>query len=425
MATSSEKAKKLIHQFNNIKPFNEILEELKPENEILDEVLLPGTTSWNEISLNNRRNFIEERSGMKLNYLRKDAEFSNPEHFRGNIENYIGMTCVPTGIVGPLRINGTSAHGDFIVPMATTEGALIASYHRGAKATRLCGGITSVCLTEGVQRTPIFKFNSLCEVGKFLQWIIENINRFKKIVTENSKHAILEEVKINMEGNQVMLVFEYTTGDASGQNMVTFCTEAVCNYIILNSPEKPVSWFIESNYSGDKKATAVSFSNVRGKKVTAEAIVKREIAKKILNAEPEEIYRYWISSTVSTIQSGSLGNQGHFANGLAAIFMACGQDVACVAESFAGITRMEVTANNDLYIAVTLPCLMDGTVGGGTELPTQKECLEILDCYGSGKARKFAEICGAAVLAGELSIAAAIASGDFSKAHRIFGRKRK
>jgi hydroxymethylglutaryl-CoA reductase (NADPH) len=425
MATSSEKAKQLIHLFNNIKPFNEILEELKPEHEILDDVLSPGTISWNAASVSNRRNFIEAKSGIKLNFLRKDTEFSNPEHFKGNIENYIGMTCVPTGIVGPLHVKGTSAHGDFIVPMATTEGALIASYHRGAKATRLCGGITSVCLTEGVQRTPIFIFNSLSEVGTFLQWILENINTFKKIVAETSKHAILDDVRINMEGNQVMLVFEYTTGDASGQNMVTFCTEAVCNYIIANSPEKPQYWYIESNYSGDKKATAVSFSNVRGKKVTAEAIIKKEVAKKILNAEPEDIYRYWKCSSVSTVQSGSIGNQGHFANGLAAIFMACGQDVACVSESFAGITRMDLTENNDLYIAVTLPCLMVGTVGGGTELPTQKECLEIMDCCGSGKARKFAEICGATILAGELSIAAAIASGDFSNAHKIFGRKKK
>jgi hydroxymethylglutaryl-CoA reductase (NADPH) len=424
MATTIEKAKKLIHLYNHLKPFGEILEELKPEHDILDEVLLPGPTSWDAASVDKRRKFIEEKTNTKLNYLLKDKEFPSPENLRGNIENYIGMTCVPTGIIGPLYINGTEAEGDFFVPLATSEGALVASYHRGAKATRLSGGITSVCLTEGVQRTPLFKFNTLSEVGSFLSWILENIEIFKKIVTENSKYALLDDVKINMEGNQVLLIFEFSTGDASGQNMVTFCTDAICKYILQNNPEKPRYWFIESNYSGDKKATAVSFSNVRGKKVTAEVIIKKEIARKILNAEPIEIYQYWASSSVSAVQSGSIGIQGHFANGLTAIFMACGQDVACVSEAYVGITRMEITDDKDLYITITLPSLMIGTIGGGTELPTQKECLNLIGCSGSGKARKFAEICGATVLAGELSIAAALASGNFSKAHKIFGRKK-
>jgi hydroxymethylglutaryl-CoA reductase (NADPH) len=425
MTTTSKKAKKLLNFYSGLKPLNEIMEELKPETGILDDVLLPKPTSWDAQSVEKRRSFIEERTGNKLNYLRKDNEFPSPDNYRGNIENYIGMTCVPTGIIGPLHIKGTEAKGDFYVPLATSEGALIASYHRGAKATRLSGGISCVCLTEGVQRTPLFRFNNLSEVGSFLRWILDNIDIFKKIVHENSKHAILEDVRINIEGNQVLLIFEYTTGDASGQNMVTFCTEAVCKFIIHHTPIKPKYWFIESNYSGDKKATAVSFTNVRGKKVTAEVVVKRDVAKKILFAEPQEIWQYWESSSVAAVQSVSIGMQGHFANGLTAIFMACGQDVACISEAYVGITRMEVTENNDLYVTVTLPSLMVGTVGGGTELPTQKECLQLIGCRGKGKARKFAEICAATVLAGELSIAAAIASGNFSKAHKIFGRKKK
>jgi len=424
MTTTSKKAKKLLNRYNVVKPLSEMMEELKPESGIFDDVLLLKPTSWDAVSVEKRRSFVEEITGKKLNYLRKDKEFPSPESYRGNIENYIGMTCIPTGIIGPLHIKGTEAKGDFFVPMATSEGALIASYHRGAKATRLSGGISSVCLTEGVQRTPLFRFTSLSEVGTFLRWVLENLKIFKKIVSENSKHAILIDVRINIEGNHVLLIFEYTTGDASGQNMVTFCTEAVCRYIIQHTPVKPQYWFIESNYSGDKKATAVSFTNVRGKKVTAEVVVKRDIAKKILFAEPKEIYQYWLSSSVSAVQSVSIGIQGHFANALAAIFMACGQDVACVSEAYVGITRMEVTESNDLYVAVTLPSLMVGTVGGGTELPTQKECLELIGCSGNGKARKFAEICGATVLAGELSIAAAIASGNFAKAHKLFGRKK-
>lgn len=293
MTTTSKKAKKLLNLYSGLKPLNEIMEELKPETGILDDVLLPKPTSWDAQSVEKRRIFIEERTNNKLNYLRKDNEFPTPENYRGNIENYIGMTCVPTGIIGPLHIKGTEAKGDFYVPLATSEGALIASYHRGSKATRLSGGISCVCLTEGVQRTPLFRFNNLSEVGSFLRWVLESIDIFKKIVHENSKHAILEDLRINIEGNQVLLIFEYTTGDASGQNMVTFCTEAVCKYINHHTPVKPKFWFIESNYSGDKKATAVSFTNVRGKKVTAEVVVKRDVAKKILFAEPKEIWQYW------------------------------------------------------------------------------------------------------------------------------------
>lgn len=152
--------------------------------------------------------------------------------------------------------------------------------------------------------------------------------------------------------------------------------------------------------------------------------MKKEIVKKVLRSTPEEISKYWLTSSICSIESGSIGIQGHFANGLAAIFIACGQDVACVAESFVGVTRMEVNEDGDLYISVTLPSLVVGTVGGGTWLPTQKECLEMIDCSGNGKARKFAEICAATVLCGELSISASIASGDFAKAHKLFGRKK-
>jgi hydroxymethylglutaryl-CoA reductase (NADPH) len=227
-----------------------------------------------------------------------------------------------------------------------------------------------------------------------------------------------------MEGNHVVLIFEFTTGDAAGQNMVTLCTEAFCNFILSNTPVKPQYWFIESNYSGDKKATALSFTSVRGKKVTAEAVISRKVVKEILGTTPEDIAQYWQSSSVTAVQSGGIGIQGHFANGLTALFMATGQDVACVAEAYVGITRMEVNKDGNLYVSVTLPSLTVGTVGGGTGLPTQRECLELIGCDKEGSARKFAEICGATVLAGELSIAAAIANGNFSKAHRLFGRKK-
>jgi hydroxymethylglutaryl-CoA reductase (NADPH) len=264
----------------------------------------------------------------------------------------------------------------------------------------------------------------LKEVGAFMFWTLDKIAIFREIVSQTSRYASLEDMKINMEGNHVVLIFEYQTGDAAGQNMVTICTDAICQYIIANSPIQPKYWFIESNYSGDKKATAVSFTSVRGKKVTAEATIKRNVVKEVLGSTPEKIAAYWQASSVTAVQSGSIGIQGHFANGLTAIFMATGQDVACVSEAYVGITRMEINDDGDLYVSVTLPSLVVGTVGGGTGLPTQRECLNLLGCQGPGSARKLAEICGATILAGELSIAAAMASGNFSKAHKIFGRKK-
>jgi hydroxymethylglutaryl-CoA reductase (NADPH) len=380
--------------------------------------------SANETGLANRLALIQAPNNTTFPYLTGKKTISDGVGTEGNIENFIGMAQVPMGLIGPLKVLGTVADGDYYVPLATSEGALVASYHRGAKACFLAGGVTSVCLVEGVQRSPVFKFKHLGDLGVFLSWVLQQKEEFRKITGENSRFAQLNDIKVNIEGNHIMLIFDYKTGDASGQNMVTICTEAICQYILKNTPIQPQLWFLESNYSGDKKATALSFTQVRGKKVTAEVILPRKVVIGVLKTTPELITEYWRSSTIGIIQSGAIGAQGHYANGLTALFIATGQDVACVAEAATGITRMEITENGDLYASVTLPNLIVGTVGGGTSLPTQRECLEIMDCYGAGNAQKFAEICGAVVLSGELSIAAALSAGHFSMAHQKFGRKK-
>ncbi len=385
---------------------------------------VPETRSWSTEATKARQGFLERQHGLHLPHLTDGAMKEDHTVFKGNIENFIGMTQVPTGIIGPLRINGPDAKGDFYVPLATTEGALIASYNRGAAVVSRAGGVTSVCMTEAVQRSPCFRFRTFGDAGLFLLWVMRNIDSFHDIVPTVSSHAKLEDIRPNVDGNQITLVFEYTTGDAAGQNMVTLCTDAICQYIIRQAPMKPISWFIEGNLSGDKKATALSFISVRGRKVTAEARIPRRLVEEMLHATPEQMMEYWKMSMTNGVQSGSIGVNGHFANGLAAIFLACGQDVACVSEASVGITRFDITPEDDLYICVTLPNLIVGTVGGGTGLPTQRECLELLGCYGTGTARKFAEICAATILCGELSIVAAIAVGDFAKAHAIYGRKK-
>ena len=424
MSSSGDKASKAIHALAATRNVSELIAGTRDKACAEPKESLPVEQNISAEGVKKRLGFIENKTNKELQFLTSKTSFRQLNQLTGNIENYIGMAMIPTGIIGPLKVIGSAADGDFYIPLSTTEGALVASYHRGAKACCMAGGITSICLVEGVQRSPVFKFTDLVELGKFTMWVHEKIDEFKKITLETSRFAKLIDMKLNVEGNQLILIFEYHTGDAAGQNMVTLCTDDICKYILEHAPVKPLFWFIESNYSGDKKATSLAFSSVRGKKVTAEIVLSEKIVNEVLKTTPKAMSNYWCSSTIGTIQSGSIGAQGHYANGLAALFLATGQDVACISEAAVGITRMELNANGDLYASVTLPNLIVGTVGGGTSLPTQKECLELMDCYGTGKAKKFAEICGALVLAGELSIAAALSAGHFTAAHKKLGRKK-
>lgn len=369
-----------------------------------------------------RLEFLKNHCDQDFPILQHNCCIEDLSILQGNIENFIGFSKIPTGLAGPLLVNGTAASGTYYLPLATTEGALVASYNRGCKAASLAGGIRSICISESVQRSPIFKFASIIELGQFLAWIVHQFEKFEEITGTCSNYAQLINMKTNIEGNQVNLIFEFTTGDAAGQNMVTFCTSEICKYILAESPIKPSQFFIESNFSGDKKSNYQSFQNVRGKKVVAEVEIPADIVSKILKSTPEIMAEYWRTSTVSLVQLGSIGIQGHIANGLTALFIATGQDVACISEVTVGVNRMEVTEEGNLYASLTLPNLIVGTVGGGTSLPSQKECLEMMDCYGAGNAKKFAELCCALALAGELSIAAAIASGHFVSAHQKLGR---
>jgi hydroxymethylglutaryl-CoA reductase (NADPH) len=206
--------------------------------------------------------------------------------------------------------------------------------------------------------------------------------------------------------------------------MVTIASDAVCTYIDAHSPVRPQYFFVEANLSGDKKASAQSFLLVRGKKVSAEVRLSADLVARRLHTTPEHMVNYWRMSALGGVLSGTVGVHGHYANGLAALYLACGQDVACVAESAVGVTRFEVTPEGELYAAVTLPNVMVGSVGGGTGLPSQKACLSILGLAGPGKAQALAEVCAGLCLAGELSIIGALCSGNFTRAHQILARAR-
>jgi len=348
----------------------------------------------------------------------------DPAPYQGNIENCLGEVRMPLGFAGPLRVHGLCAKGDYVVPLATTEAALVASYHRGCALIGEAGGCTAMLLYETVGRSPAFAFSSLVDAGRFMAWIVGEVERFKAIAAETTRHGEMIDLGATFEGNHVYLSFEFSTGDASGQNMVTLATQAVCEAILAESPVKPVRMWVEGNLSGDKKASAKAYTTTRGKKVTAEVRLSPELVERHLHATPVDLERYWRVSAIGGVLSGSFGVQGHFANGLAALYLATGQDVACVAESATGVTRFEVGEDGSLYASVTLPGLMVGTVGGGTGLPTQRACLELMGLAGSGHARALAEVTAGLLLAGELSIIGAMAAGHFSRAHEKLARKR-
>ena len=342
--------------------------------------------------------------------------------YHGHIENFIGTISVPVGLAGPLRVNGLSAHGDYYVPLATTEAALVASYSRGAQMISAAGGCSAIVVNEAVSRAPGFAFRDLAECGRFVTWALAHMEAFRRVAATTTTHGALVDLRVTIEGNHVYLHLDYQTGDAAGQNMVTLATEAICAHIAAHCPVQPRYAFLEANFSGDKKASAQVFGSVRGRKASAEVVLSAALVRTWLRTTPGRMADYWRMGAMGGILSGTLGAQGHFANGLAALYLACGQDVACVAESAVGVTRFEVTPEGDLYATVTLPDLIVGTVGGGTSLPGQRACLELLGLVGTGSARALAEVCAALCLAGELSLVGALCAGDFARAHRRLAR---
>jgi hydroxymethylglutaryl-CoA reductase (NADPH) len=382
---------------------------------------VPGGATLNDEAIEQRW-ALPGMPGAARAVLASEAALGDADRYARNIENFIGVARVPIGLAGPLRVNGAHALGDYYVPLATTEAALVASYSRGAQLITEAGGCAAVVLNEGVTRAPGFAFETVGDASVFVAWATQSFEAWRTVAATTTRHGSLLDVQLAVEGNHVHVLLEFLTGDASGQNMVTIATDAVCRYILEHSPVKPRYWFVEANMSGDKKATTHSFMSVRGKKVSAEIRLPEALVRKRLHTTPRGMVDYARMSVIGGVMSGSIGVQGHYANGLAALFIACGQDAACVAEAAVGVTRFETREDGSLYAAVTLPNLIVGTVGGGTGLPTQKACLDILGLGGAGHARAFAEVAAALALAGELSIIGALTAGHFTRAHQQLAR---
>lgn len=353
--------------------------------------------------------------------LASDADVAAAGLYDNNIESYAGTIKVPFGIAGPLRVNGLNAHGDYLIPLATTEAALVASYARGAFVATRAGGISAALLTEGVLRSPAFVFADVLEAGAFVDWVARNEDRLKTIAEATTRHGKLVSLEPSIDGEIVFLLCRYTTGDASGQNMVTIATDAMCREISATCPLKPRSWYVEGNFSGDKKATFLGLLTGRGRKVTASVVLPRALIERHLRTTPEAMLDYARVADLGARLTGQVGAQGHYANALAAFYIATGQDAACVSESAVGSTRMEARGD-DLFMSVTMPNILVGSVGGGTGLPSQSAALSLMGLSGPGHAAALAEIVAALCLCGEISIMAAISSGQFTSAHHKLAR---
>ena len=351
------------------------------------------------------------------------AAIATAESYARNIENYAGTVKVPVGLAGPLRVNGLHANGDFLIPLATTEAALVASYARGAAVATRAGGISAALLAEGVLRSPAFVFADLFESGRFVDWIASNEEAIQRAAEATTRYGKLVSIEPYIDGEIVFLICRYTTGDASGQNMVTIATEAMCRHIVEHAAVKPRRWYVEGNFSGDKKASFLGMLTGRGRKVTASIVLPKEMVGRLLRTTTQAMLDYARIADLGARLNGQIGAQGHYANGLAAFYIATGQDAACVAESAVGSTRME-DRDGDLFMSVTLPNILVGAVGGGTGLPSQAAALSLLELKGAGHAAALAEVTAALCLCGEISIMAAISAGHFAQAHDKLARGR-
>lgn len=343
--------------------------------------------------------------------------------YSANIEAMIGTVKLPVGVAGPLLINGLNANGTYYLPLATTEAALVASYARGAMLVTRAGGVTTALLNEGVLRSPGFKFASVVDAGLFIEWVTRSVDDLKAAAEATTRHGKLISLEPMIDNDIVFLLCRYTTGDAAGQNMVTIATDALCKRIEETCPWKPLHWFIEANFSGDKKGSYLGLLTGRGRKVSASVVIPGALVEKHLHVPVERMMAYAEMANLGALLSGQLGAQGHYANGLAAFYIATGQDAACVSESAVGFTRME-RRGDDLFVSVTLPNILVGSVGGGTGLPSQSAALELLGLRGSGHGAALAEVAAALCLCGEISIIGAIAAGHFTNAHDKLARRR-
>lgn len=386
-----------------------------------------GADDYSAEIIAKRQRFIEETTGAELDHTK---QFSFDAHeMDGNIENMFGVVQVPIGLAGPLLVNGEHAKGEFYVPMATVEGTMLASYNRGMKVIRESGGVLTTVVGQAMQRAPCFVFRNSRDARDFEQWLVENFPKIKTVAESTTSVGKLDEIEHYCAHNFVYTRFDYSTGDAAGQNMTSRATFVACEWIRENYPALK-NYLLSGNFDTEKRTSSVNMLKNRGKRVTAEITVPREVLERNLRITPEAMHYGQGITTIASFLTNSSNNAAHPANGLAALYLATGQDIANIGESNQCTTYNRVTREGDYHFSVTLPALIVASYGGGTNLPTQRECLKIMDCHGQGKALKLAEIAAALVVAGELSLGAATRvdkktrQNEWVDAHERLGRNR-
>ncbi|MEN6592463.1 MAG: hydroxymethylglutaryl-CoA reductase (NADPH) [Methanobacterium sp.] len=367
-----------------------------------------------------RREFLEEKYKIQLTNI-ANYSLDMEEALKRNIENPIGTIQIPVGLAGPLKINGLNTQGEFYVPLATSEGALVASVNRGCSAITEAGGANVRVVDDKMTRGPVIKAKSLTDALKIKDWIRDHFKELKKAAEVTTRHGKLLKIDpVVVVGRYLYPRFVFKTGDSMGMNMVTIATENALNLLTYKTGAHVVA--LSGNLCVDKKPSSLNLIEGRGKTLVAEVIVPQKIVENKLKTTTDAIVEVNTSKNlIGSAISGSIGFNSQYANMIGAIFLATGQDEAHIVEGSLGITTAE-NIEGDLYFSVTLPDVPLATIGGGTRLETARECLEIMDVYGSGKVGKFAEIVAGTVLAGELSLVGALSAGHLARAHKELGR---
>lgn len=389
---------------------------------------LPAELSARE-KIELRRRALERKTGADLGHLGRyslDDERASRQH----CENMIGVTQVPVGAIGPLRIRGERIEDEEVyVPLATTEGALVASANRGARALTEAGGAVVRIDNVGMTRAPVFRTSGIVQSQAFVRWVDEHREEIRQMTESDSKHLKLLDVDARAIGTTVFLRFRFDTGDAMGMNMVTIACDKVIEELI--EPGTGVECVsLSGNFCTDKKPASVNFHEGRGKRIFAEVVLDQQVLSKVFKTTARALVEVqYRKNIIGSIAAGSLGFNAHYANLLAALFIATGQDPAQVAEAAIGVTCIEPRGPESVVASVYLPDVPLAAIGGGTGLDCQSQALDLLgisvDPADPGAAvTRLAEIVGATVLAGELSLLAALSSRDLARAHAALGRSK-
>ena len=363
-----------------------------------------------------RRKWVKSFSGIDLD----DSVFDKVEDLQGIIENHIGFLKIPMAIVGPMLLDGTYASGEFCVPVCTLEGTLALSMNRGMYASSLCGGTIVKHFRQELSRAPVFMFDNIKQSSEFQLWVSKNEKEIINAAESTTNHGKVIRIDQYTVQNYVVLDIVMDTSNAAGQNMVTLAAKVACEYIYKKTNQ---NYFLESNINSDKKASVRNMLLGRGHGVTAETTIKNSVMKRILKMDPDILFDSWNFYPIVSSMAGIFGNGLHVSNALTAIYLATGQDTACVAENSIGHIGLE-KREDGLKFKLTLPSLTVGTIGGGTRLKMQNKNLELLGCSGGeNSSRKLAEIIAGATLALEISLICAIGSHTWTDAHMKYGRK--